>query len=1539
MKKRVRIYKAPNGEGKFVNKTAQFLQKAQEGGAPDPSMMGYPGAGKQQVQQATDDQLASVILKDIGNSTPREAIVVKLVNVFGKDPNEAMMLVDQMYQYVEQQQETEVTNADEEEADTDEITAGSDAAVVAQPEQEEEESMSGTDMGNEIALEDTPDDDTDVASGVVMKYGGYYRAQEGMEVPIEMPDVSAYMPQNISDYYGNTDAISQMAWTPPEMTSPDDEADGSQGVPDYTESQMPAEYRMGGAKPSKKQFVNSVLKLVKKQMGGGNETAGKFSNENADPTGSGVRKNNLNKFIGSLKNESAIATAKEQAEKHYEQMMQQQQMSMQQPPMQGYPMAQGGGEQDIYQGQDYENPMHHLALLSQSINNVFDQDQNQVVQAQEGAEVVDELFIKNPPKVGETNSAYLRRVTGNPGIYNNTSIWDGQKFTGPSRDYSAPIEAQYPNVPSYGTAPGINPFNVRPNPLGRFMGGTRMPAGLQGMPPITKLDVRRSGLFGRPRRYTAEFGPSVMPGMGVPGQGAGFYGYGAQTLRWPATRKSVETAANSVNKEALQEVSDATPGSDATTNAADKNTTTTVSTTTDGTVSSNTTPGNTTQTETTTTDGKTETSVVNSESLKSTNKDKDKGSKELKDGYYNYPGKKNVYKKRDGVWYVDTTGTGSNFQPLKSGDVKARISALESNAVTTSLPKKATTPAKPTEPTVQRDQWGRTKEDKYYGFNPQTGKREAGVTQKEWTTKGGNQATSFEGNYNTGWAPMSGNFGSDKNARYQIVRDKDGKIIPSKSFAVVEQSPDYGGTIIVPWNQIPDNSVDTESEDWNNGYGGDMMESKYGGAIYQVGGSTNNLSPDQFGNLQQFVYGGDEYDDITQGDIDDVYSKDTANGDFPMAQFGRSVGRAIRNYFPANVTPQQYTQMQRGAYNPQTGQAQNFVPGTGTYLKSIDVKRSGLLSGAPKKYTITYGNQQMDPSKQNMITLPGSGANTPESAGRRPERRQSDVSGLGARAQTAIRKGERQADRNDRRIARQGQFDDEITTGGNNTPQAQPTIIAPREATSTNSVSSTKVQPTVQPTVPVTTQPAAQPAAPVVAQTAPQVIAQPATQAVAAQANAQAQAQGQMYGPENKKGTIGSMFETPRQFNYQEKPSRNVYDIWREDDPGMVRNSYDDDATLVDESYVYSSPTPASSYYDEQAANDWFEKRKANNLRIYGKAQPEDLRGLTDYEKRNFIINRDLFDKSAGYIALDENGNEVSVPYNYEGDSTNTLGSPQYRANVEAAWNTQSPEVDYDAPATVQFAPQTNNIQSYQAIPGKVFTNRDKFIDTSYGWGVRQKGGALNRFIPRAQNGINTPVSYTDNPALAGMSDVDMISLNPGIEGVQGGINWNQLSTPGANMPTRDQSNDPKQYTVDPNQREAHQNKKVYTGNPEDASFDFKTKNMFNNDAMLNVANAGIRGVTGMIDRARNKKSEAKMYDNLTADNLYASDPSKDRGDYEANSGLYRLDEQGQQWNSRSKRYGGNIYQDGGMVAGQEMFMTDEEIQEFLANGGDLEFI
>jgi hypothetical protein len=108
---------------------------------------------------------------------------------------------------------------------------------------------------------------------------------------------------------------------------------------------------------------------------------------------------------------------------------------------------------------------------------------------------------------------------------------------------------------------------------------------------------------------------------------------------------------------------------------------------------------------------------------------------------------------------------------------------------------------------------------------------------------------------------------------------------------------------------------------------------------------------------------------------------------------------------------------------------------------------------------------------------------------------------------------------------------------------------------------------------------------------------------------------------------------------------------------------------------------------------------------------------------------------------------------------------------------------------------------------------------------------------------------------------------------------------------------------------------------------------------MVNTINAGVQGVTGLINRAQDQKAEAKMQENLTADNLYASDPSKDRGDYDTNSGLYRLDEMGQKWNSRSKQYGGDIYQDGGMVEGDEVDMTEEEIAEFIANGGELEYL
>lgn len=63
--------------------------------------------------------------------------------------------------------------------------------------------------------------------------------------------------------------------------------------------------------------------------------------------------------------------------------------------------------------------------------------------------------------------------------------------------------------------------------------------------------------------------------------------------------------------------------------------------------------------------------------------------------------------------------------------------------------------------------------------------------------------------------------------------------------------------------------------------------------------------------------------------------------------------------------------------------------------------------------------------------------------------------------------------------------------------------------------------------------------------------------------------------------------------------------------------------------------------------------------------------------------------------------------------------------------------------------------------------------------------------------------------------------------------------------------------------------------------------------------------------------------DNLTADNLYGKNYRRDRGDYDTNSGLFRPDQMGQKF-----------YKKGGVVE-----MTEEELEQFLKNGGKVEYL
>jgi len=235
----------------------------------------------------------------------------------------------------------------------------------------------------------------------------------------------------------------------------------------------------------------------------------------------------------------------------------------------------------------------------------------------------------------------------------------------------------------------------------------------------------------------------------------------------------------------------------------------------------------------------------------------------------------------------------------------------------------------------------------------------------------------------------------------------------------------------------------------------------------------------------------------------------------------------------------------------------------------------------------------------------------------------------------------------------------------------------------------------------------------------------------------------------------------------------------------------------------------------------------------------------------------------------------------------------------------------------------------------------------------KQFGGALSKFlygdeVTNTSTGTESPVSNTNNP------------VNPFLRYDDAG----KLVIPGFGEPKKDENSQLKSTlnyyegygegddfsaapagsasTMDESGNEIVMSPDEARKKIEENSFavDFKNKDTYEVDAqgMLNSANAGARGILNFFEKRDQKRQNKDFYDRFTADNLYASDPSRDRGDYDTNTGLYRPNEQGQIWNSRSKQLGG-FMQQGGFAEGDVVDMTPEELEEFLANGGEVEII
>ena len=109
----------------------------------------------------------------------------------------------------------------------------------------------------------------------------------------------------------------------------------------------------------------------------------------------------------------------------------------------------------------------------------------------------------------------------------------------------------------------------------------------------------------------------------------------------------------------------------------------------------------------------------------------------------------------------------------------------------------------------------------------------------------------------------------------------------------------------------------------------------------------------------------------------------------------------------------------------------------------------------------------------------------------------------------------------------------------------------------------------------------------------------------------------------------------------------------------------------------------------------------------------------------------------------------------------------------------------------------------------------------------------------------------------------------------------------------------------------------------------------FDPEAMLNTGNAAARGVLGFINNKKDRQQEQEMYaNNFNPMNIYGKKERMDRGDWEVNQGSYRMNQTGADRLGRSKQYGGQAFNEG-----EELYMTEEEIKEFLANGGQLEYL
>lgn len=1593
MKKKVRIYKAPDGKGKFVNKTAKFLHKAQQGG--------------QQDQQA---QIAQYVYKTLDDAEPFEFDTVKesLITELAA----AKIPIEQAEDMVEniatnlqaQTAEAEQLAGDVYDQGQEDLKAQEEAEAAAE---EERQAGLADDYGyyDDTAAQGEDDED---------------------EEDYDDEEEASYM-QAGGDIIPNDNPVSFTGYNPDQYT-----IDKGQS------------FSHGGM--TKRKYVGQVMKLLKKAQEGQeakDEKGGFDPKDTADN-----KKKNLNKgFVNALANTAKEAKMKEQAEAMWEQQQQMMQQQASQYPMQQQQFAQDGIETGWQKPKSYEDYKPKTGWSRGSMTDAEKEYEKEWLENYEyprhghpGLKVSDVEKGNYPGgyRSAETNAEneneYNRRNQARQGnIYNPRQI---QRMM-PRGFGRGQMRSFAGMVPPGGFFP--MGMNIMTYPM---MMPEQKPIHVQGTIPGMKLDVRKSHwLTGRPSQYSIEFGgDGAIPGFNMmPGMGYGYKSTQRRTIE--GVSKLVNKAADpgKSNKVELNNNPDPEKKNSADAAVADQSNVVKDKEGNPITSDASNMMWNSSGTNMPT--------AENSEA-KSSSTTPDNPNKEVIGDNSKLPPKSEVKKVN--------TATKSK-QPGQNKPVNNNTITNKNKIVNTpskkndysNVTEKSSAPAKPAVPefdfrTMVPD-WM-----KQAIMNNQS-KSASNKLQEQYDAYNGRGWSGGGGNWQTGGFIDSSNpdlykfvYGGDDIITQQDANYSDSKNTGSPFFA-------YGGHIKYQdkgevkeddydkylREKAEQEALDEYNAFMNRGEGDKNKMVKYkpnvNDAIYNkiLGQSRkkyNIADPNEKPKVEE------KKAEPKQEQKESTYQGTTYN---PYSGYGGGYRpNAFGRYFPANTINRlgTWTQQQGMPYDPRTGAAYFGGFGPGTQLSKIDVRKSGWLSGRPKKYTMYFNNAEMDPTKPEFSINTGT-----------------DSKGEPGTTARGWGEGELKGWKNKLRAKRHDKWMDEIDNQKAIDKQIDEDVA--NEAIEDNSDAPTRG----------------------VSQVPTSVSEMGLPDKLGVSENKGEQQYNTLY-PKGTKSTTGidSIYEPedmgPNSYNAPASVNQEYNTLYPEGTKSV---------TGIDSVYEPEESQP-NSYQEPIVNEDGEEVDEDGNVidagdqfapqqNMYQNGVPgfgEDMMGVPMMNGAispwslpdGFTPNTGLeLGNGSGAPPFAENifpPTDVDDPaagFGWHSNMTLQEGMAKKKAERDAAIAKQKADQEkatkiakqqrlqqQDAKAQVltkqlQSKSKINqvlkspyasgeNFESFVESPrsGQYYTEmknyaRSQGIDPEHnvkgfealvkkeGWDKfynaymkdlnslgknrksnysvdnktrnelaesakyrnRQFGGDSNlgRFVygdevTQTSTGKDSPVVYTNNPALEGIRDVDIVGPNTqGITNLQPSTFWSDQQS--FNKPTMDfqtgcteeEKKDPKSRCYDAEKygmkvqedalgsaRETTQKK--YAPKAGQFAIDFKNKNTYAVDAQGTVlsANALGKGIFGALDRRSSNKLNKNFYDAFTSDNLYASDPSRDRGDYETNSGLYRPNEQGQIWNSRSKQLGGYM-QDGGFVEGDVVDMTPEELEEFIANGGEVEII